>query len=105
MIERVGAAILAALAWVGDVSLFGLRALRDAFRPPFEFGEIARHIYEIGWRSAPLISVSGFAIGVVLSLKLTGTSFNMLSGACMERSRAWSGIVKLAFASSVVAPD
>ena len=68
MFERVGAAILAALAWVGDVSLFGLRALRDAFRPPFEFSEIARHVFEIGWRSAPLIATSGFAIGVVLSM-------------------------------------
>src|ERR671919_1869682 len=68
MIERVGAALLAVLAWVGEVSLFGLRALREAFRPPFEFGEIARHIYEIGWRSAPLIATAGFAIGVVLSM-------------------------------------
>lgn len=68
MIERTGALILAALAWVGDVALFGLRALRDAFRPPYEFAEIARHVYEIGWRSAPLIATSGFAIGVVLSM-------------------------------------
>ena len=68
MIERVGAGILAALAWVGDVSLFGLRALREAARPPFELGEIARHVYEIGWRSAPLIAVSGLAIGIVLSM-------------------------------------
>lgn len=68
MIERVGAAILAALAWVGDVSLFGFRALREAFRPPYELAEIARHVYEIGWRSAPLIATSGFAVGVVLSM-------------------------------------
>jgi phospholipid/cholesterol/gamma-HCH transport system permease protein len=68
MTERVGALILAALAWVGDVSLFGLRAMREAFRPPFEFGEILRHIYEFGWRSAPLIAASGFSVGVVLSM-------------------------------------
>jgi phospholipid/cholesterol/gamma-HCH transport system permease protein len=68
MTERVGALILGALAWVGDVSLFGLRAMREAFRPPFEFGEILRHIYEFGWRSAPLIATSGFAVGVVLSM-------------------------------------
>src|SRR5918996_1904290 len=68
MIERAGALILGALAWVGDVSLFGLRALREAFRPPFEVGEIIRHIYEFGWRSAPLIATSGFAVGVVLSM-------------------------------------
>lgn len=68
MTGRVGALILGALAWVGDVSLFGLRAMREAFRPPFEFGEILRHIYEFGWRSAPLIATSGFAVGVVLSM-------------------------------------
>ena len=66
--ERVGAAILTTLAGVGDVSLFGARALRDAVRPPLEFGEVLRHVYEIGWRSAPLIATSGFAIGVVLSM-------------------------------------
>lgn len=68
MTERVGALILEALAWVGDVSIFGLRAMREAFRPPFEFGEILRHVYEFGWRSAPLIATSGFAVGVVLSM-------------------------------------
>ena len=68
MTERVGALILGMLAWVGDVSIFGLRALREAFRPPFEFGEILRHVYEFGWRSAPLIATSGFAVGVVLSM-------------------------------------
>jgi len=68
MTERVGAAILMALAWVGEVSLFGLRALKEAFRPPYEFGETARHLFEIGWRSVPLIATSGFAIGVVLSM-------------------------------------
>jgi phospholipid/cholesterol/gamma-HCH transport system permease protein len=68
MTERVGAAILAVLAWVGNVSVFGLRALREAFRPPFELAEIGRHIYEIGWKSVPLIAASGFAIGIVLSM-------------------------------------
>ncbi|HEV8316154.1 MAG TPA: ABC transporter permease [Vicinamibacterales bacterium] len=68
MTERVGTAILAVLAWVGDVSLFGLRALKEAVRPPYEFGETARHVFEIGWRSVPLIATSGFAIGVVLSM-------------------------------------
>jgi phospholipid/cholesterol/gamma-HCH transport system permease protein len=68
MTERVGVLILGALAWVGDVSLFGLRAMREAFRRPFEIGEVLRHVYEFGWRSAPLIATSGFAVGVVLSM-------------------------------------
>lgn len=68
MYERFGAAILAVLAWIGDVSLFGVRAIRDAFLPPYEFRETARHVFEIGWRSTPLIVASGLAVGVVLSM-------------------------------------
>jgi phospholipid/cholesterol/gamma-HCH transport system permease protein len=68
MIERLGAAILDLLAWIGGLGLFGLRALWQALLPPYEFGELARHIFEIGWRSVPLIATSGLAIGVVLSM-------------------------------------
>lgn len=68
MFERVGAAIIAALAEVGAITLFGLRAVREAFLPPYEPMEILRHVYEIGWRSAPLIATAGLAIGVVLSM-------------------------------------
>jgi phospholipid/cholesterol/gamma-HCH transport system permease protein len=68
MFDRVGALVLALLAWIGEVSLFGFRAVREAFVPPFEFREIVRHVFEIGWRSLPLITTSGFAIGVVLSM-------------------------------------
>lgn len=56
------------LATVGDFSLFAARAARQAFTPPFEFRETTRQIYELGMRSAPLIAVSGLAVGVVLSM-------------------------------------
>ena len=68
MFERLGVLILALLAWVGDVALFGARALYQAVLPPYEFKETWRHVYEIGWRSLPLIVLSGVAIGVVLSM-------------------------------------
>jgi phospholipid/cholesterol/gamma-HCH transport system permease protein len=68
MTERVGAAIIAALAWIGAVAMFGARALREAFRPPYEFREISRQVFEIGWKSAPLVAAAGLAIGVVLSM-------------------------------------
>jgi phospholipid/cholesterol/gamma-HCH transport system permease protein len=57
-----------ALAAVGDVSTFGLKAAREIFVPPFELRETLRQIYELGLRSAPLIAVSGVAVGVVLSM-------------------------------------
>lgn len=57
-----------ALATAGDVSLFAMKAAREIFVPPFEFRETLRQIYELGFRSAPLIAVSGLAVGVVLSM-------------------------------------
>jgi phospholipid/cholesterol/gamma-HCH transport system permease protein len=68
MFERVGAALLAVLAWIGGASLFGLRALREALFPPYELRELARQVFEIGWKSLPLIAASGLSIGVVLSM-------------------------------------
>src|SRR5205823_5250867 len=68
VLDRLGTLILTLLAWVGDVALFGGRALYEALLPPYEFKETWRHVFEIGWRSLPLIALSGFAIGVVLSM-------------------------------------
>jgi len=68
MLERAGAAAVALLTAVGDVSLFALRAARELFLPPYELRETIRQLYEVGFRSAPLIAVSGVAVGVVLSM-------------------------------------
>jgi len=56
------------LSAVGDAALFAMRAARELFRPPYEFRESIRQLYELGFKSAPLIAVSGVAIGVVLSM-------------------------------------
>lgn len=61
-------AITALFQWIGDLTLFGVRAIRDAFHSPFEGREILRQLYEIGWRSTPLIAASGFAVGTVMSM-------------------------------------
>ena len=68
MLDRVGVLVLGVLAWIGDVALFGARALYQAVLPPYEFKEVWRQVFEIGWRSMPLIALSGLAIGVVLSM-------------------------------------
>jgi phospholipid/cholesterol/gamma-HCH transport system permease protein len=68
VLEATGKAILGIAGGAGELSLFGFRAIRDAFRPPFEFGEILRQVHELGFRSTPLIAVSGVAVGVVLSM-------------------------------------
>ncbi|MGB2716403.1 MAG: ABC transporter permease [Vicinamibacterales bacterium] len=68
MFERVGILALDFLATVGEVAAFALKAAREVFVPPFEVSETIRQLYELGVRSAPLIFVSGLAVGVVLSM-------------------------------------
>ena len=67
-IDRVGAGALAVFEFAGALATFGARACVEAFRPPYELREIARHVYQFGYRSAPLILTAGMAIGVVLSM-------------------------------------
>ena len=43
------------------------------FQRPFEARAIVHQVFEIGWRSLPLIMISGLAIGVVLSMHTRST--------------------------------
>jgi len=73
MLARAGHASLSFLAEVGDLSLFAFRAAREIVTPPFEVGETLRQLQELGVRSAPLIAISGLAVGVVMSLHTRAT--------------------------------
>jgi phospholipid/cholesterol/gamma-HCH transport system permease protein len=55
-------------AWLGDVAAFGARGIWRALHRPFEFAEIGRQVYEVGYRSLPLIAAAGFAVGAVMSM-------------------------------------
>jgi phospholipid/cholesterol/gamma-HCH transport system permease protein len=57
----------------GEVSLFGLRAIMDLFRRPFEGDQIRRQIAEVGSKSLPLVIASGFALGAVMTLHTRST--------------------------------
>ena len=50
-------------------NVFGFigRFFREAFIPPYEFKELMRQCYEIGYRSALLISTTGFITGLVFT--------------------------------------
>ena len=61
------------LSEAGSIVAFGVRAIRVAFQSPFELREIVHQIYTAGWRSLPLVTTSGFAIGVVLSMHTRAT--------------------------------
>ena len=61
------------LALTGDVSVFGLRAVANLFRHPFEGAQIRRQLAEVGSKSAPLVIAAGFALGAVLTLHTRST--------------------------------
>src|SRR5690606_13574226 len=44
-----------------------MRFFRTEFRQRYEFKEIVRKCYEIGWKSIPLISLTGFSTGIVFT--------------------------------------
>ena len=66
----------------GELGLFAFKAVRESFRPPLEFSEIIHQVAEIGWRSGPLVIISGFAFGIVLALQ-TGSSMTRFGAQSM----------------------
>lgn len=53
----------------GDVTQFGARFFSQVFRPPFEFKEFLLQCYKIGYKSLPLVAITGFIMGLVLTLQ------------------------------------
>jgi len=52
-----------------EISQFAKRFFQQVFRPPYEFEELLRQAYRIGYQSLPLVGVTGFIMGVVLTLQ------------------------------------
>jgi len=46
---------------------FTIRFFKEVFRPPFEWKEIIRQCYEVGYKSLPLITLTGFITGLVFT--------------------------------------
>jgi len=54
---------------IAGLSLFSLRFFKDVFVPPYEFAEVKNHMIELGVKTLPIVSVTGFIIGLVLALQ------------------------------------
>ena len=52
---------------LSHIYIFVARFFKEVFFPPYEFREVVKQCYEIGVRSLPLISVTGFIIGIVFT--------------------------------------
>lgn len=54
---------------VGDASLFIGRFFKEIFKPPFQINEFVRQCYAIGFKSLPLVTITGFIMGLVLTIQ------------------------------------
>ena len=55
------------------MSTFTARFFKTVFKPPFEFKELLRQCYYMGNRSLVLVGITGFIIGLVLTLQTRPT--------------------------------
>ena len=58
---------------IGELSMFSGRFFREVFSRPFEFKELIKQCYNIGNRSLLLVGVTGFIIGLVITLQTRPT--------------------------------
>ena len=54
---------------IGELSYFGGRFFKELFSRPFEFKELMRQCYNMGNRSLLLVGVTGFILGLVMTLQ------------------------------------
>lgn len=57
----------------GNFSIFTLRFFKEIFRPPFQINEFLRQCYAIGNKSLPLVIITGFIMGLVLTIQARPT--------------------------------
>jgi phospholipid/cholesterol/gamma-HCH transport system permease protein len=68
-IAAIGAAVLDAVAYLGELTIFGLTGLSHIFRPPFYPRLIGRSLMEIGFFSLPVVALTALFTGMVLALQ------------------------------------
>jgi len=61
------------LMLTGSLSSFASRFFKNAFKRPFEFKELLRQCYLIGYNSIFLVVATGFIMGLVLTLQVRPT--------------------------------
>jgi phospholipid/cholesterol/gamma-HCH transport system permease protein len=58
---------------IGDLTYFTSRFFKETFKRPFEFKELLNQCYSMGNKSLLLVGITGFIIGLVLTLQTRPT--------------------------------
>ncbi len=51
------------------LTLFALRFFKEVVKPPYEFKEFVKQSYLIGYKSFPLVAITGLIMGLVLTIQ------------------------------------
>lgn len=54
---------------IGKTTLFTIRFFKEVVKRPFEFKEFLWQCYALGYKSLPLVSITGFIMGLVLTIQ------------------------------------
>lgn len=54
---------------VSSLTIFTLRFFKEVFKPPYEFNELLKQSFLIGYKSLALVGITGFIIGLVLTIQ------------------------------------
>lgn len=60
-------------AEAGALARFAGRFFKEAIKPPYEVSETLRQCFQLGYKSLGLVGLSGFIIGLVLTMQLRPT--------------------------------
>ena len=61
------------LVETGAIAQFAGRFFREGFRPRYEVREFLRQCYVVGYQSLPMVGITGFIMGMVLTLQTRPT--------------------------------
>lgn len=53
----------------GNIARFTGRFFKEAFKPPYEFKELVRQCYFIGYKSLGLVAITAFIMGLVITIQ------------------------------------
>jgi phospholipid/cholesterol/gamma-HCH transport system permease protein len=54
---------------ITGITLFNIEFWKQLFVPPYEISEIKKHMNELGVKTFPIVSITGFIIGLVLAMQ------------------------------------
>ncbi len=58
---------------IAGLTLFGIQFFKEVFIPPYELREFCKQAFLIGYKSLPLVAITGFIMGLVLTIQARPT--------------------------------